>query len=221
MFCNLPFREIARDFRSVPTMKLLILKSSHYTVHHQEQHIAFSITSRMAGPIRSSILFHTAITPFFTLSRAPSSILSCNCILTVPMPSFRSMCWTCAHVTVAIPSFALSSCSCRRTRKVCCSRCSYCFHSSRPGETPLDFGRNEPALMSRARRRGWVVRWGRVRRMAAVSFQVCAQMSRVLASVAAGWRGCERFDLLISRLSSWWMSDGNERDIVERVSYGW
>lgn len=174
----------------------------------------------MAGPFRSSILSHTPITPLFALSRASSSILSCTDILTLPIPSLLSICSTCADVTVATPSFALSSCSCRRTRKVCCSRCSYCFHSSGPGGNPLDFRRNEPALMSRARRRGWWIKWGRARRVAAVSFQMCAQMSRVLVSVAAGWRGCERFDMLISRLSSWWMSDGNERDIVERVSYG-
>lgn len=55
--------------------------------------------------------------------------------------------------------------------------------------------------MSRARRRGWKIRWGRVSRIAAVSFQMWFQMSRELVRVAAGWRGRERFDMLISRFS--------------------
>lgn len=60
-----------------------------------------------------------------------------------------------------------------------------------------------------------------MRRIAAVSFQMWFQMSRELVRVAAGWRDRKRFDMLISRFNSWWMSDGNEWDIVERVFNGW
>ena len=46
-------------------------------------------------------------------------------------------------------------------------------------------------------------------------------MSREVLSVAAGWRGCVGFEMLISRFSSWWMRVGKERDIIERVFNGW